>query len=174
MTDIADCYFTALTAPDAFFAKRLDAATWTAASDANQTIALQMATAKIDGMAFKGFPYLSTQARAFPRKYVLDPSYESPWGLTLSIDAYGYCYESSVPQCVLDACCLEALKLLEENASTSTISERELQEAGITSFSLGKLSVAFSCGAASRYSGMHSKEAYDLISKYLDSGGMLV
>lgn len=169
MTDITDCYFTALTNPDAFFAKRLGT-TWAAASDADQTKALQMATAIIDNMAWQGHKLFSTQSRAFPRKY--DPVDSiNPWGNTYSEDPYGYIYDSDdVPQAVLDACCLVAQALLAD-AAAGSMSERVLQEKGVSSFSQGKLSVSFVGGGGTSYGGLLCREAYDLLSPYMQRRG---
>ena len=174
MTDIADCYFTSLTDPTAFFAKRLDAATWTAATAANQTIALQMATAKIDSLEYSGYKLLSTQTRAFPRKYSPTDSV-NPWGNLLSEDSWGYIYDSDdVPQVVLDACCLEALKLLEYYSSTSVASKKrqDLIDQGVKSYSIGKLSESYGPGATGiSTNGLRSREAYDLLALYINRRG---
>jgi hypothetical protein len=70
-----------------------------------------------------------------------------------------------VPQKVKDACCWIALELLSDD---SDISEKSLREAGIQSFSRGKLSVTFVSGAANRYLGL-PKRGYDLLKDYIDT-----
>lgn len=149
--------------------------TWTALSTANKTAYLVMATKVIDALDFKGFKYLSTQDRAFPRKYVLGPDYESPWGLTLSIDAYGYAYESSVPTAVTDACCWEAKALAELYASSAQTKRKTLQEQGVTSYSMGDLSESFAIGktTSAAISGFQSTEAYRLLEKYIERSSNL-
>ena len=150
--------------------------TWDALSDANKTAYLVMATKAIDAIDFKGFKYLSTQDRAFPRKYLLGDYYESPWGLTLSIDAYGYAYESDVPDAVTEACCWEAKALAELYASTSRTSRKALQEQGVVSYSMGDLSETFGAGKASNasYVGLQSRDAFKLIDKYIERSSNLV
>lgn len=172
-TAVSDSYITTIEEADAFFAARLDSASWDDADAADQAKALQMATARLDNLDYKGYKYLQSQERQFPRKYSVDPFYESPWGISLSLDAYGYAYESDVPQRIKDACCLEAAALLEYYSSTDPINEQDLVEAGVKSFSLGKLSMSLSkTSAASR--NLRSAEAYELISRYLDNGGFIV
>lgn len=168
MTDISGCYFTSLTAPDAFFATRLGTDVWDDASEADQTKALQMATVAIDKLEFSGYKLLSTQERQFPRKYL--PSYSiNPWGNTFTEDPYGYIYDSgTVPQDILDACCLEALSLLKYYATDDPLDEITLQEKGVSSFSQGKLSVSFRGRSSFAASGFRSSEAYDLLKKYIN------
>lgn len=165
----SDAYLTYGTA-DTFFASRVDSAVWDAATTANKTKALKQATKLIDSMSWQGYKLLSTQDRAFPRKYEPTDSM-NPLGSTFSEDSYGYIYDSDdVPQDVLDACCLTAQALLAD-ASAGSMSERALQEKGITSFSQGKLSVSFREGAGGAFGGLLNKEAYDLLSKYMQRRG---
>lgn len=175
MTDdtVTDSYITTLTEADAFFANRLGTDVWDDASDADQTKALQMATTRIDSLDYQGYKYLSTQDRQFPRKYSIDPLYQSPWGKTLLIDSWGYAYESDVPQVIKEACCLEALALLEYYASTDPLNEQDLVDSGVKSFSLGKISMTLSRTASSSR-GLRSDEAYRLLSRYLENGGFLI
>lgn len=174
MTDIADCYFTALTEPNAFWAKRLDSATWDAATDASKTKALQMATFAIDNLPLQGYKLLCDQARAFPRKY--EPTESSnPWGNTYSEDSYGYVYESAiVPQVVEDACMLEAEALLRYHSTTST-DQRERQkliDQGVKSYSIGDLSESYGPAATGISTfGLKSRDAFDLLRPYLSSRG---
>ncbi|MCK9571119.1 hypothetical protein M0R72_19375 [Candidatus Pacearchaeota archaeon] len=134
-----------------------------AAESAVQTWYLQRATRSIDQLPFIGYKVESSQVLQHPRKFVLNPEQDSPWGITLSIDAYGYYYESAVNEVIKVACVEEALALYSSFTSTSPISESSLQAAGVQSFSLGKLSMQFSPGSASRYGNLKSKEAYDII-----------
>jgi len=166
MTDIADCYILALTTSTAFFAKRLGAANWTAATAPNQTIALQMATAKIDALEYSGYKLLSTQARAFPRKYQKTDSV-NPWGNLLSEDSLGYIYDSdAVPQDVLDACCLEALALINFYADSDNTDRQAMKDQGVKNYNLGGVySETLDSSAFDRYN-MYSPEAYRLLQKY--------
>lgn len=169
ITSSSGAYLTYATA-DLFFSDRIDSAVWDAATTANKTKSLKQATAIIDNMAWQGYKLLSTQDRAFPRKY--DPNDStSPWGLTFSEDSWGYIYDSEdVPQAVLDACCLVAQALLADVAAGS-MSERALQEKGVSSFSQGKLSVSFVGGGGASYGGLLCREAYDLLSPYMQRRG---
>ena len=166
-TSVSDSYLATVELADAIFAKRLGTASWTAASSADKSKALQMATSAIDSQNYSGLKYLSTQARQFPRKYQADPSIGSdPWGGTVNYDTYGYVYEStSVPDEVLLACCLEALALINYYTNADPIDEADLMAKGYKSFSLGDLSATFG-SSVSLQSGFHSKEAFDLLEKY--------
>lgn len=170
-TPVSDSYLETIEAADAILATRLDAASWTAASSADKAKALQMATASIDSQTYTGLKYLSTQARQFPRKYAGDPNdVEDPWGGVINYDSYGYIYESTdVPDDVLLACALEALALIDyySSSSTSPIDEADLIAKGVKSFSLGKLSMSFG-GSFALQSGFRSKEAFDLLDKYIE------
>lgn len=170
-TPVTDSYLATIELADAIFAKRLGAASWTAASSADKAKALQMATASIDSQTYAGMKYLSTQARQFPRKYPRDPEVTAdPWGGVINYDSYGYVYESTdVPDDVLLACALEALALIDyySSSSTSPIDEVDLIAKGVKSFSLGKLSMSFG-GSFALQSGFRSKEAFDLLDKYVE------
>lgn len=141
-----------------------------AAESTVQTWYLQRATRNIDSLPFIGYKVESSQTLQHPRKFVLNPEQDSPWGITLSIDAYGYYYEGAVSEVIKVATVEEALALYSSLTSTSPISESSLQAAGVQNFSLGKLSMSFAPGSASRYGSLKSKEAYDMIleSGYLD------
>ena len=170
-TEVSDSYIGTVEAADLIFAKRLDVASWTAASSADKAKALQIATATIDSQTYTGLKYLSTQARQFPRKYPRDPEVTSdPWGGVINYDSYGYVYESTdVPDEVLLACALEALALIDYYSSSSTnpIDEADLIAKGVKSFSLGKLSMSFG-GSFALQSGFRSKEAFDILNKYVE------
>lgn len=175
MTDtaVSESYVTTVEAATAFLAKRLGAAAWTAATSANQIAALQEATALIDALPLRGERYEPiaiyngvqkdvdadglTQTLEFPR--VID---------RITCDYDLGTQKPIVPQKVKDACCWIALALLEENSSSSPISEKELQANGVQSFSLGKLSMTFNTGAVYQYSGL-PKKAYDLLKDYIDT-----
>ena len=170
-TPVSDSYLETIEAADAIFADRLGAANWDVASDSDKTKALQMATKAIDSGTYTGLKYLSTQARQFPRKYPRDPEVTAdPWGGVINYDSYGYIYESTdVPDDVLLACALEALALIDyySSSSTSPIDEADLIAKGVKSFSLGKLSMSFG-GSFALQSGFRSKEAFDLLDKYIE------
>lgn len=170
-TPVADSYITTVEAADLFFSKRMSASAWSLSTttSAIKAKALQEATAIIDALPLAGYRFEShylkngvqydlnsdglTQTLEFPR--VID-------GVTVD---YDFATDLPlVPQAVKDATCWIALSLIDAD---SDISEKSLQEAGIQSFSRGKLSVAFAPGAANRYMGLPQK-AYNLLKKYLD------
>lgn len=171
-TTSTDSYLTVAEA-DAVFAARLGAATWTAASTADKTAALKMATAIIDSLTYTGFKQSETQARQFPRMYQFDPDFYSPWAVTEpDFSTAGDCINVDTPDDVLSACCLEALALLEYYSSSSPINEGDLIAKGVKSFSLGKLSMSFG-SSASLQSGFRSKEAFDLLEKYHENSVLI-
>jgi hypothetical protein len=167
MADIANCYFTALTDPDAFFSEMLGTTIWDAATDSDKTKALQMATKAIDAIPYSGYKLLSDQAREFPRKYVPTESV-NPWGATFIADPYGYIYESAnVPQPVLDACCLEAIALLTFYADSDNIDRKAMKDQGVKSYSLGGVySESLDVSTSDWMHGMKSPDAHKLLVQY--------
>lgn len=174
MTDTAvtDSYLTTIELADAIFAKRLGAASWTAASSADKAKALQMATAAIDALTYSGYKQSDTQDRQFPRMHKFDPDYYSPYTTSPTYSVAGDCVTLDTPGDVLLACALEALALIEYYANTSPIDESDLISKGVKSFSLGKLSMSFG-GSQSLQSGFRSKEAYDLLEKYREDSVLI-
>lgn len=174
-TPVTDSYFTTVEQADSILSKRLGTASWTAASSGDKIKALQMATALIDSQNYAGLKYLSDQAHQFPRKYPYDPEVASdPWGGMINYDSYGYIYESTdVPDDVLLACALEALALIDYHSSSNQIDESDLIAKGVKSFSLGKLSMSFG-GSASMQRGFHSREAFDILDKYVENSVLIV
>ncbi len=146
---------------------RASAVALRAAATATQEWYLVRATRNIDQMPFIGYKCASDQALQHPRKFITNPETDNPWGETLSIDAYGYYYDTAVPECIKQATVEEAIALYSALGGSSEFNEAALQAAGVSSFSLGKLSMSFVPGSGSRYGSLHSKEAYDLL---LDSG----
>lgn len=138
-----------------------------AAATATQEWYLVRATKNIDQLPFVGVKSVSTQALEHPRKILVNPETESPWGDDIESDDYGYKADEAVPECVKAATVEEAIALYSAYGGSSEVNEAALQAAGVSSFSLGKLSMSFVPGSGSRYGSLHSKEAYDLL---LDSG----
>ncbi len=133
-----------------------------AASAATQGWYLKRATKAIDNLPLKGVTYyeLTTdtppgdgrQNRQFPR-----------W-----IDGQCYGWENDdslpeVPQEVLDACCEEAIAIYERINSQRLQNQRE----GVQSQSIAGSSVTYVPNAASRYHGLLSKDAYDLLKGFI-------
>lgn len=171
-TAVTESYIETVEEADAFFAKKTNVAAW-AGSDKSK--ALQEATSIIDALPLRGDRYEPayiengiqkdsnadglTQTLEFPR-YVDGVLCDYDHGTDLPI----------IPQKVKDACCWIALSLLDTDTD---ISEKSLQEAGIQSFSRGKLSVTFVSGAANRNCGLPRK-AYDLMKDYIDASAAIL
>jgi hypothetical protein len=107
---------------DAYFAERLDTATWDATANATKDKALKQATSMIDQLPLVGEKCTSAQARAFPRN--LD---------TGCADGSG-----AVPEEVTQACCEVARALLEG----LTLEALALQ-ANVKSENVGDASVSY-------------------------------
>lgn len=71
--------------------------------------------------------------------------------------------DEEVPEAVRQACCEEALALLERGNSQ----RRKLQQEGVQSFALGNMSETFSTGAGK---GLLSQEAKELLRPWLLGG----
>lgn len=121
-----------------YFASRLHAEAWTAATDTDKQKALDMATRAIDRTPVKGVKTNYDQANQFPRYP-----------------------DTEVPQAVKDATCEEALALLERGNSQ----RRKLQAEGVAAFSVGGLSETYVSGA--RGGGLMSQEARELLRPWL-------
>lgn len=151
-TPVSDSYIFTVEEADAFFANRLGVSAWTGP---NKAKALQMATAAIDALPLRGRKYMldGSQDRQFPREY------RGGYDMNMLTG------DAEVPQAVKDACCLEALALLE---AQGTSTRRTLQEQGVQSYQIpGIISETFAPGAATRNYGLQSPEAYRYLSKYI-------
>lgn len=120
-----------------YYASRLHTGSWDDASDADKQKALDMATRAIDRMPIVGVKTGDDQANAFPRYP-----------------------DEDVPQAVKDACCEEALALLERGNSQ----RRKLQAEGVVSMSIGGLSETYAVGSGR---GLLSQEAKELLRPWL-------
>ena len=124
----------------AYFASRLHSEAWTSAGDADKEKALTMATRAIDRTPVKGVKSSYDQANQFPRYP-----------------------DTETPQAVKDACCEEALALLERGDSQ----RRKMQLEGVQSFTLGNMSESYAAGAGK---GLLSQEAKELLRPWLLGG----
>lgn len=122
----------------AYFASRLHSEAWVSAADGDKQKALTMATRAIDRTPIRGRKTDASQTLAFPRY----PDIE-------------------VSQAVKDACCEEAVALLERGNSQ----RRKLQAEGVVSMSIGGLSETYVAGA--RGGGLISQEARELLRPWL-------
>ena len=126
-----------------YFAGRLHAESWGQADDSTKEKALKQATKEIDRMPLIGRKAVSEQALAFPRHP-----------------------EIKIPEAVKEACCEEALALLESGKSQ----RRKLQQEGVQSFTLGNMSETFAAGAGK---GLLSQEAKELLRPWLIGAVMI-
>jgi hypothetical protein len=137
-----------------------------AAESAIQTWYLQKATAIIDSLYLKGSTYYlidqinpatGYQARQFPR--------------VINERVCNWDYDASaelVPEEVKKATVEEAIALYDSNVSSpGDAKRRKLQDQGVTSFSLGKLSETYAPGSSCKWKGLHSQEAYDYMKQYI-------
>jgi len=138
-----------------------------AADSTTQTWYLQKATGLIDAMPLKGSTYnyidktspsTDEQALMFPR----------------AINGYAYDWDDStstaiVPEDVKKACLEEAIALYDFYVSSpGDQKRRKLQNQGVKSFSIGKLSESYgNVSTSAKWKGLHSQEAYDLLKSYI-------
>jgi len=123
-----------------YFSKRLNVDAWVEASDSDKEKALTMATKAIDRQPLKGQKSDTSQALAFPRY----PDIE-------------------IPEAVKEACCEEALALLDRGNSQ----RRKLQQEGVQSFSLGNMSETYVVGSGR---GLLSQETKEHLKPWLLGG----
>ena len=122
---------------DEYFAGRLHAESWGQAGDETKEKALKQATRAIDRQPLTGRKTTDNQALAFPRYP-----------------------DEEIPEAVKEACCEEALALLERGNSQ----RRKLQQEGVQSFTLGNMSESYAAGAGR---GLLSQEAKELLRPWL-------
>jgi hypothetical protein len=132
--------YVSLAEANEYFSSRLHADAWAEASDADKEKALAMATREIDRQQLRGRKVNSGQALAFPRYP-----------------------DTEVPEAVKEACCEEALALLERGNNQ----RRKLQQEGVQSLSLGNMSETYAPGAGR---GLLSQEAKELLRPWLIGG----
>ena len=142
---------------DAYFANRLHADAWTSATAGDKEKALKQATKVIDRQPLKGRPVDLSQPLAFPRCYLAPDAPPSQYRFDLLA---GWWCETELPEAVVDACCEEALALLERGNSQ----RRKLQQEGVQSASIGSLSETYAPGSGR---GLLSQEARELLRPYL-------
>jgi len=146
-----------------------------AASAAVQSWYCIRATKIIDAIPIQGHKLTSTQTLEFPRKYKKS-EYDSPWGATITEDAYGYIYDSSsVPQAVIDACAEEAIALYQYYSDTDNSDRENLKAQGVESYNIGGIySETLKSPHTVKFFGLHSKEAYNLLEKFIARCSMIV
>ncbi len=122
---------------DEYFTGRLCTERWGETSDADKEKALRQATKEIDRQLLRGRKTNPEQELAFPRHP-----------------------DTEIPAAVKEACCEEALAILERGNSQ----RRRLQQEGVQSFSLGNMSETFAVGAGK---GLLSQEAKEFLKPWL-------
>jgi len=122
---------------DEYFTNRLHAESWGQADESTKEKALKQATRAIDRQPLRGRKTNPEQELAFPRHP-----------------------DTEIPTAVKEACCEEALAILESGNSQ----RRRLQQEGVQSFSLGNMSETYVAGAGR---GLLSQEAKELLRPWL-------
>lgn len=128
---------------DKYFEKRLYIESWVWAQFLDKESALWQATKAIDRQLLKGRKTDPAQPLAFPRHP-----------------------DTEIPQAVKEACCEEALAILESGNSQ----RRKLQQEGVQSFALGNMSETYVAGAGK---GLLSQEAKELLRPWLIGAVMI-
>ena len=128
---------------DEYFAGRLHAESWGQADSETKEKALKQATRQIDRQPLRGRKSDREQTLAFPRYP-----------------------DTEIPKEVQEACCEEALAILESGNSQ----RRKLQQEGVQSFSLGNMSESYTAGAGK---GLLSQEAKELLKPWLIGAVMI-
>ena len=122
---------------NAYFSGRLHAESWFEADDETKENAILQATKAIDRQLLRGRKTNPEQELAFPRHP-----------------------DTEIPAAVKEACCEEALAILERGNSQ----RRKLQLEGVQSFALGNMSETYVAGAGR---GLLSQEAKELLRPWL-------
>ena len=135
--------YVSLVEANEYFSSRLHADAWAEASDADKEKALAMAAKAIDRQPLIGRKTETGQALAFPRYP-----------------------DTEVLEAVKEACCEEALAILESGNSQ----RRKLQQEGVQSFTLGNMSETYAPGAGR---GLLSQEAKELLRPWMIGAVMI-
>lgn len=128
---------------DEYFSDRLHAESWGQAYEIAKEKALKQATKAIDRQPLRGRKTNPEQELAFPRHP-----------------------DTEIPAAVKEACCEEALALIESGNSQ----RRKLQQEGVQSFTLGNMSETYAAGAGK---GLLSQEAKELLRPWLIGAVMI-
>jgi hypothetical protein len=178
MTDISfsDSYVLTDAILEAYLSNdpRAEAIALKAAAATSQAWYCQKATKTIDSLPLRGRRYMQdgSQVRQFPRAYRTD----SGW-----IPDHTDAGLPAVPQAVIDACCEEALSLYDIYSTPDRLERHKLQKEGVISASYSGTSESYSSspsgaisGSANRFSGLMSKEAFDLLKRYIARSAPIV
>ena len=140
MLEIGTNSYIDIAGANAYFSGRLHAEVWEQADESTKEKALRQATKEIDRQLLRGRKTKPEQELAFPRYP-----------------------DTEVPEAVKEACCEEALALLERGNSQ----RRKLQQEGVQSFTLGNMSETYAPGGGR---GLLSQEAKELLRPWLLGG----
>ena len=158
-TELADAYFDddPRTSAIAFLLLSTDQKAWY----------LRRSTKNIDALPLKGstYNYIDRTSPSTDEQELQFPRVINERAVSWDDDTS----TAIVPTEVKDACCEEALGLYEFYVSSpGDQKRRKLQDQGVKSFSVGKLSESYgNRGTSSKWKGLHSQEAYDLMKQYI-------
>lgn len=178
-TPVSASYIATLEECETFFASHQGGTTILAADDADQILALQEATAILDSLPLRGeryeLEYIYNNAQSDTNSDGITQTLEFPRYIDGVLCDYDHGTDLPiVPARVKAATCYLANQLLVDLEDTdSPISEKELQEAGVASFSLGKLSMSFKNGADTRYFGLPLK-VFNLMKIYIQQNPIVL
>ena len=120
--------FVTLADANTYFSERLGTTTWDASSDANKEKSLIMASRYFDQMHYRGEKTTTTQALAWPRRYVPDPDpSKTQWGQSFRLRD-DFLDEDTIPKRVTYATCELAQKLLASPTLVEDPSLRQFKE----------------------------------------------
>ena len=168
-TAVSDSYITTIEDLETRLASdpRAAAIALLAADSTAQTWYLQRATKIIDNMPLKGstYNYIDKSSPSSDEQALMFPRV---------INGYPYDWDDEtstaiVPEDVKKACVEEAIALYDFYVSSpGDQKRRKLQDQGVKSFSVGKLSESYGdVRTSAKWKGMHSQDAYDLMRGYI-------
>lgn len=144
---------------DEYFTNHLQRDSWFNFLPDERSRALTEATRIIDSLPYAGRVANLGQPHAFPRAFPA-PFFFPSSDQILQLSPLPYYVQSAVPQRVIDACCELALHLL----TSQNDPRRQLQEAGVTRFTLGELTEEYGPTGLKQLLG---PAAYRLLKPYL-------
>jgi len=120
--------FVTLADANTYFEERLGTTTWDASTVANKEKSLIMASRYFDQMHYRGEKTTTTQALAWPRRYVPDPDpSKTQWGQSFRLRD-DFLDEDTIPKRVTYATCELAQKLLASPTLVEDPSLRQFKE----------------------------------------------
>lgn len=149
-TPVADSYIATIEAADVMAAKRPNSTAWTGATADQKADALQEATRRLDSLPLRGYrherPYIENAVQKDTNSDGLAQTLEFPRIIDGVICDFDYGTKLPiVPEIVKWACLEEAIAILGSGSGTRQV----LQEQGVQSYTIGRLSETFRPGAGS-------------------------